>query len=310
MRDISLKAYAKVNLTLDVCGLRSDGFHEVDTIMHRIDLFDEVRVRWFPSKRTSDVAILMNSSYSFIPNDSRNIAYKAAQVMSPYAPSGGQVRIDILKKIPVGSGMGGGSADGAAVIDALDSIWELNFSLDKKTEIAAEFGSDTAFGVMMINGISCARARGKGDELDIITGLNTGGDNTTPPYTTILVKPNLSVSTKRAYQLIDNAVEQGKHLPRPDNDRLQAEMTEGRNVHFREACANVFEKPVFAEKSIIAKIKQDVETNLPDAELVQMSGSGSTVFAVMKSENVDEQVVQAIESLKRKYRFVSKADLI
>lgn len=312
MTDISLKAYAKINLSLDILGLREDGFHQVDTIMHRIDLHDEVRVRWFPKKASKDLKILIKTSLPFIPNDQGNVAYQAVKAMEGFAPSGGQVRIDILKNIPTGAGLGGGSADGAAVIEALDRIWQLKLNLEDLLELAARIGSDTAFGLMMIKGVSCVRAGGRGEEIEILQRAEPGGWSASPmtDYLAILVKPKTSISTKRAYDLLDLHVKAGGLIDKPDNDIVEEVLRTAGEINFKPAFANAFEEVIFKDKEEIAVVKRDLERKLKSARLVQMSGSGSTVFAILKKEELEKENLKFLADFQQEGFFVKKVNFI
>ena len=117
MTEVTIKSYGKINLSLDISGIREDGYHIVDTVMQKISLCDEVSVRWKPSKE-KNIKIELQSNKSFLPKDERNIAYKAAAFMSEnFAEKvgGGKLEIYLQKYIPVSAGLAGGSGNGAAV---------------------------------------------------------------------------------------------------------------------------------------------------------------------------------------------------
>lgn len=308
MKDISISAYAKINLTLDVTAIRDDGYHEVDSIMQRVNLCDSVRIRWFPDKKLDGIQISLKTSWPFIPNDQRNIAYKAGQAMAKYGPGPGHVRIDILKKIPSGAGMGGGSADGAAVICGLNKIWKLNLSPEELSQIGSGIGADLAFGVRMIQGTSCVRARGIGDQMEEIKGLEAVGR-----YLALLVKPKTSVSTQKAYALLDQAWDKSGLEKRPNNQELIRKMSLGGRMDFSQDFGNVFEAPIMQEAKIIGRLKEDMLNLLADAglaDLVQMSGSGSTVFAIIEKDKAGKELDEIIKKLGRKYQFAQMVEII
>lgn len=143
MKKIELKAYAKINLTLDVLGVLDNGFHEVSMIMQQILLCDDVLVRWIPSSTdTNTIEIILSTNRKYLPTDERNLAYKAAAVMRERFGEGkeGAIRIDIKKRIPVAAGLAGGSSNAAAVLHALRKLWNLDLSLKELCEIGKNAG--------------------------------------------------------------------------------------------------------------------------------------------------------------------------
>lgn len=274
---ISLRAYAKINLTLDVVGIRNDGFHEVDMIMHRIDLHDEVLLRWFAERRaekTEKVAIHLKTSLPYVPTDDRNLAYKAVQLMEGYAPSDGVVRIDILKKIPVSAGLGGGSADAAAVIFGLNKLWRLELGCDELVDIGRKLGSDVAFSIWMLYNRACVRATGRGEILEEIPSRKQD---------LLLVKPKVAISTTAAYKAIDRI----QIRRRPEMEKCIEIIKEGRNIfELTNYIANVFEEYVLSEFPKVEQVKNEMLKIEGEASFVQMSGSGSTIFMIPR--DIDE----------------------
>ena len=177
MERIRLRAYAKINLTLDVIGKYPNGYHQVEMIMQQIHLFDDVLIRWFDedcdesdhlhkivgcgespdgvhkveeNRLSENVKIKVNTNKFYIPNDRRNLAYQAAEAIFKRAYNKGllnaaftgTLKIDIKKRIPVAAGLAGGSSNGAAVLHGLNKLWNLKMSLKELCEIGAELGSD------------------------------------------------------------------------------------------------------------------------------------------------------------------------
>ena len=129
MNNIKIKAYGKVNLSLDVTGVRDDGYHVIRTVMQKISLHDDVDVTWTPSK-TDKIEISLDCNRPYLPKDSRNLAYQAAVIMGDSfgeKAGGGKIQINIEKRLPVAAGLAGGSGNGAAVIIALNKYgsWDL-----------------------------------------------------------------------------------------------------------------------------------------------------------------------------------------
>ena len=148
MKHIELKSYAKINLSLDVCGLLDNGYHEVEMIMQQILLCDDISVKWRPdasgvsSDDNSGIRISLSTNRHYLPNDQRNLAYRAAMLMAERFGAGrsGSIRIDIKKRIPVAAGLAGGSSNCAAVIHALNLLWDLELPLDRLCELGAVLG--------------------------------------------------------------------------------------------------------------------------------------------------------------------------
>src|SRR5690625_5412283 len=137
------KAPAKINLSLDVLGKRNDGFHDVKMIITTIDLFDQIDLR---SLYKDDIHVSLESRY--VPNDARNLAYRAAQLIKERYRITSGIHIKIEKKIPVSAGLGGGSSDAAAVLRGLNRLWALNIAPEELAQIGLRIGSDVPFCVM------------------------------------------------------------------------------------------------------------------------------------------------------------------
>ena len=204
MKKITVKSYAKINLSLDVLRRLENGFHEVEMVMQQILLHDEVSVKW--EEGGVDFRIKLNTNRSYLPTDERNLAYKAAVLMHELYGQDrkGTVRIDIKKRIPVAAGMAGGSGNGAAVLHALNWLWELGLDVKALNEAGSRLGSDVPFCIMgqakmnTILGLAedplathCAVARGTGTELEPIKGLASH---------IALSKPSIGVSTAEVYK--------------------------------------------------------------------------------------------------------------
>ncbi|HIU26728.1 MAG TPA: 4-(cytidine 5'-diphospho)-2-C-methyl-D-erythritol kinase [Candidatus Copromorpha excrementigallinarum] len=285
MKKTEIKAFAKINLSLDVKALLDNGFHQVEMIMQQISLCDRVLVRWYEdlSKAPSHVEVELSTSKFFLPTDRRNLAYKAALLM--YEVSGkrpkGKVRIDIKKNIPVAAGLAGGSSDGAAVIHALNLLWELRLPLEELCSIGARLGSDVPFCVM-------GQARGNpflkkvfhGDPLASSCALaaGTGTDMTPlPPLKAPLVlsKPPVSVSTAEVYRGIDHV-----EIPiRPDNEELIHGLSKNNLKIIEKNMINVLENFTLKSYPNVMYTKNKMQ-DLCSPHRVLMSGSGPTVFGI------------------------------
>lgn len=162
---VTVRVPGKVNLFLGVGDLRPDGYHEITTVFHAVSLSDDVTVR------TSDVLSLQVSGEGAdeVPVDDRNLAWQAAELMADHVGRAPDVEISIEKSIPVAGGMAGGSADAAAVLVAMNSLWELGVPRRDLHAMAAELGSDVPFA---LHG-GTALATGRGEELATVLARNT-----------------------------------------------------------------------------------------------------------------------------------------
>jgi len=159
---MKIEAHAKVNLILNVLGKRPDGYHEVENLMQSIDLHDDVDV-----EVTGGHGIWISCTGARMRCDQTNLAYKAAELMQNTFKKDGHINIGIEKRIPIAAGLGGGSSDAAAVINALAKIWEIDDE-EKLLELGAKLGADVPFCIASQRGKECAIARGIGTELEFV----------------------------------------------------------------------------------------------------------------------------------------------
>lgn len=183
-KTVFIKAYAKINLALSIIGKREDGYHLIDTVMQNVSLFDRISVKPY-----SKIVVMCN--IGGIENEN-NIVFKAAEAFFNKSGITGGAKIKIKKKIPLSAGLGGGSADAAAVIVALNKIYNTNLSVECLEEIALKIGADVPF---FIEG-GTKRAEGIGEVLTTLKPLKKG-------YF-VLVKADKKPSTKEMYQRLDN----------------------------------------------------------------------------------------------------------
>ncbi|WP_255812842.1 4-(cytidine 5'-diphospho)-2-C-methyl-D-erythritol kinase [Acidaminobacter sp. JC074] len=277
MDTIKMKAYAKVNLSLDILGKRPNGYHDVEMIMQQITLYDDIEIR------KTDQDITIHTDCYYVPSDSRNIAYKIAKDVLEMKHIESGIHIEIKKVIPVAAGLAGGSADAAGVIMGLNILFDLNMSLEEMKEIAVKHGADIPF---CIEG-GAAVARGIGEELEVIPSLK----NTWM----VLVKPPIGVSTQSVYKNFDlDKVE--KH---PDNEKLIEAMHKNDYRFIAKNMYNVLEEVTSKRHSIIGQIESKMREY--GALGTMMSGSGPTVFGIFKNYKKAET---ASKHLRRKYKDV------
>jgi len=250
---LTVKAYAKINLWLDITGRREDGYHTLNTVMRRIDLYDGITV----TPTASDTAVIRCDDPA-VPCDGRNIAYKAWELFRKMYGRPFGADIDITKHIPLEAGLGGSSTDGAAVLAALNELAGRPFTNERLTAAGAELGADVPF--CMTGGT--AVCKGIGEEIHPIYCAD---------FAAVIVKPDFSCLTAKAYLAYDNA-------PLPVKagfgDYIR---TVGKNA---EAAAqglyNVFEK--LYNDPRIEEIKQELVS--AGALNSCMTGSGSAVFGI------------------------------
>ena len=273
-------ARAKINLTLDILKLRKDGFHEVEMIMQTLELADEVEL----TQIKSGIELKMDASQiaggENIPCNEKNLAYRAVVEVSKYCRKNFGVSINLRKKIPAAAGLGGGSADAAAVIRGMNWLYDLNLKTDDLCNIGAKVGSDVPF--CIVEGTWLARGRG-----EILHEL--------PPFKhfhVVLVKPNLDISTTWAYKTYDelNAAE----INHPPTYEI-VELFRRRDFNFAlKKFANVLEpvaQKVFPELEIYKS--RMIEAG---AKVALMTGSGPTIFALADKTDV-ENIVDAVKDL-------------
>ena len=245
---MKLKACAKINLTLDILGKREDGYHIIDSVFQSVSLCDEIDIQ---KSNTITVRCTDNTIC-----DRSNIAYKAVQKFFEYVGIDGGADIKIEKHIPLASGMGGGSADAAAVIVALDRLYETNLSQERLCEIGLSVGADVPFCIMG----GTARVGGIGDKIEKMPDM--------PECAIILIKHGKKQSTADMYRQVDT-YPQDKYYTQSMVDAIK-------NSNFSAVCQNVFN--AFSSVCNDEKLTKDIKKTNP--LVVSLSGSGPTVFAV------------------------------
>ena len=253
---MKIKAYAKINISLDIVGKReTDGYHLLRMIMQNIDLYDEIDV----NKQDEGITITCNKNY--VPVDSRNLAYRAAELFKEKYKISSGVKIDIIKNIPVSAGLAGGSTDGAAVLKALNIIFNTNASDDELMELGLKLGADIPY---CIKG-GTALCEGIGEK---ITPIKSFKDKIL-----VLVKPAFGVSTKEVFKEFDI----NKAINHPDTEYLIQAIDNDDLVSVCDNMKNLLENVTLRKHKILMRIKN--EMNSYGALGSMMSGSGPTVFA-------------------------------
>lgn len=264
-------ARAKINLFLKVGERRDDGFHEVDTVMQSIELADEL---YFRRTSGSDGRVTIRCNDPGVPVGPGNIVCRAVEAFEEHAGVMGPGGVDVLinKRIPIGAGLGGGSADAAATLLAMNHIYELEMPTETLLEIGGRIGSDVPF---CITG-GTARATGAGEKVEPLEGL--------PPFQVVLAAVTQETSTREVYDRFDALASSGAGRADGEMDRALAAMLEGIGRHeFESVYPNMRNS---LEKATVAAgtVREFKEAALRSGALASMmTGSGATVFALVPS---------------------------
>lgn len=271
MEKIAIKAASKINLVLDICGVLDNGYHEMDMIMQSIDLCDTVELS------LGEPGIRMTCDDKNLLCDDSNICIRCAKAFYEYTKIQPQIDIFLQKKVPMMAGLGGGSADGAAVLCGLNKLHKTNISCIKLCEIGFKIGADIPF--CIVGGTQ--RVGGAGEILSEVSPLNN-------EVFILVAKPKFSVSTKLAFQSFD----QQKNPPRANVGAMILALERGILSEIVDNLDNVFEP--FCEPQQLAEIKNVMIKN--GAKGALMSGSGSAVFAIFESEKLAENCAEILKN--------------
>lgn len=258
MDKITVKAYGKVNLTLDVQGRRADGYHLLSSVMQSISLADTITLQKAPQ------GITIQSDHPLVPNDQDNICWRAAQAFLSQSGIATGVKIELTKAIPVAAGLGGGSADAAAVLYGLNQLYGTDLSLGKLQTIGLTIGADVPFclqgGTCLVEGIG-----------EVVTPVEPF-----PQTNIVLVKPEASVSTAEIYKKVDSSSHGGT-----STRRLLAFLQGDQSVSLDSVLENALESVTETLVPAVALWKSRLREHGAVASL--MSGSGPTVFGLFES---------------------------
>ncbi|MEN1966466.1 4-(cytidine 5'-diphospho)-2-C-methyl-D-erythritol kinase [Lentibacillus sp. N15] len=252
------RAPAKINLSLDVLRKREDGFHEVAMIMTAIDLVDRIELHPLAEDR-----IEVAADNQYVPNNERNLAYKAAAILKDKYHVREGVRIKIEKNIPVSAGLGGGSSDAAAVLRGLNQMWSINNSLKELASIGEEIGSDVPFCVYS----TTALATGHGERIQELSSP--------PSCYVVLAKPNIGVSTRGVFQRVDLS-----EIIHPNTNEVLTAIEQADFGSLAANIGNALESITFRLHPEVEQIKKKMIQS--GANGVLMSGSGPTIVGLVE----------------------------
>ena len=274
---LSINAYAKINLTLDITGRRSDGYHTLDSVMQSISLHDVISI-----ESTQNKAISVSCDEKAIQSGKDNIVYKAAELFFIYSGIKSEgVSFDIKKHIPFESGLGGGSADAAAALKLLNCFCCTGFSTEQLCAVGARVGADVPFCIRC----GTAFAQGIGERIAQVSPL--------PNCLILVCKPDFGISTAQAY---DEADRKGFGTKKYSDGMAEA-LNSGRLLQVASCLGNCFEDILGLKE--ISEIKSEII--LSGALGACMTGSGSAVFGLFENS---EKAEQCKNKLLKRYRYV------
>jgi len=281
-QQVTARAYAKINLSIDVLGKRDDGYHQLAMVMQSISLHDNVTV-------AIDETLSIECSNAEVPSGPENLGFKAARLLQRETGSTPGARIRIKKNIPVAAGLAGGSSDAAAILLALNHLWKLHLPISRLAYLGGQLGSDIPFCLL---GGTCL-ATGRGERLTVLPPA--------PHFWLVLAKPEFEVPTARVYANYSAAdVEK-----RPDTSSLVSAIETRNRDALVGAMENVLESSTFKLYPRVKELKERMYNY--GAEKVLMCGSGPAVFAVVRNRE-DGLALKA--RLKNDYPFVEIVETI
>ena len=273
VKELHLNAYAKVNLTLNVGGARSDGYHEIESVMHTIALHDSITLR----EAGTGVEVLVTNSE--VPNDQRNLVVRAAQLLREAFGVERNVQIELVKRIPAAAGLGGGSSDAAVTLLGLAQMWKLRLDGRELLALATKLGSDVPF---FLEG-GAAVARGRGERLAFLPPL--------PTTWIVLARPRVAVTTEWAYRQLNPAA----IAVRPDTAAMVDAVKREDVRDVGRLLCNVFEDLIISSYPIVGELKSRVLRG--EAYGAALSGTGPTVFGLMANEAAARKVADELQVL-------------
>ncbi len=255
-----ISAPAKTNLWLRVLGKRDDGFHEIETRMVRLTLADQLTLQW-----TDKDKIELSCSDKSLPTGEENLVVKAVRALEETCGKTFSLNIELTKNIPSGAGLGGGSSDAASTLLAINEMGDLGLNTEQLAEIASKVGSDIPFFIYQ----KACDCRGRGE---IVEPVSEG----VPSLSVVLLKPDFEISAAWAYQNFAESKEYGDTMYLPQ-------------VCLWGSMVNDLERPVYQKYAVLAEMKNWLLSQ-PEVHAALLSGSGSTMLAVLKKNDDGESL--------------------
>lgn len=274
---VTVPAYAKINLFLDIDSLRDDGYHNILSIMQSVSLHDDITVSHSDSEEKNITVFCNNSN---IPCDKTNLVYKAADIF----PVNGNIVVKIEKRIPVSAGLAGGSADAAATLIALNQICGDKLSTSELCALGARLGADVPFcikkGACFVEGI--------GEKLKPVGSM--------PHFPIVIAKKGDGMSTPAAYKALDMKFDNFTDY-KPNTERCDMLFDSDNRLNAKKFCVglfNVFETVVEPERPAVSELKDIMLSS--NAAGAMMSGSGTSVFGIFDDEISAREALAALKS--------------
>lgn len=284
MEKLVLRAYAKINIGLNIISKRQDGYHNIETLFQQIDLFDQIKVKRIPKFK-----IIIRSNNDKVSFNQDNICYKAVRLIQQTFRITEGVEIEIRKYIPISAGLGGGSSDAAAILKGLKRLWQLQMSRDDLQQIALKLGADVPF--FLYGGT--ALASGIGEKLKpIVLPFN---------FYCILIYPNIEISSTWAYKNFNFSLTKTKKsikLAQIFSDQLHIS-------DLKHVLSNDLEEVVFRHYPVLNDMKQLLYRK--GAFFACMSGSGSTIYGLFKKYS---EAVVVMRSIPKPYQIILAKPMI
>jgi 4-diphosphocytidyl-2-C-methyl-D-erythritol kinase len=284
----SAKAYVKINLTLEVLEKLANGYHNIESVIQKISLYDIIKIESIKK------GIKISCNDKDVPLDKKNTCWQIAQILQkkfkPNISGKTGVKITINKKIPIKAGLGGGSSDAAATLFELDKLWKLNLSRKQMINIATQVGKDIPF---FLTPKPTSLVRGLGEKVKDLPKCRT--------MHIVLINPKTPVSTKWAYNTLTL---EAKKYQRAAQKMIKAL----KDKNFNQIISNLyndFEPSVIKRFPKIEKVKKDLIKNNAAASL--MTGSGSSVYGIFKNK---KEAKTTFDILKKKYKKIYLVDTI
>ena len=278
---MKVRAFAKINLCLDVLRRKDNGYHEVEMVMTNVDIFDVLEIKELEEKK-----ILLKSYNTDLAMDETNLIYKAIVLLQKEAGKDFGIELSLEKNIPMEAGMAGGSADAAATLKAVNELFKLNISKDRLMELGASLGADIPFCIMG----GTALANGIGEKLKSLKPL--------PKMKILIAKPNTGLSTKKVYESLDieNLNKSGfRHREVKEMvSVIESDKDEKTKIkEIADSLNNILELPSIKLLPFIEDIKKTMMDN--NCLGCLMSGSGTAVFGIFDN---DEDMLRTKKILK------------
>ena len=273
IRHLSLKAYGKINLGLDVLRKREDGYHDVRMIMQTVGIYDRIDLNY-----QSTPGIEVETNLYYLPNNENNLVYKAAKLLMDEFKIQAGVKIGLKKFIPVSAGMAGGSSDAAAVLFGVNKMFGLGLTMKQLMERGVKIGADVPYCIMR----GTALSEGIGEVLTPLPPV--------PQCQVLIAKPGINVSTKFVYEnLHANDLRPEQH---PDIDGMISAIKAGDIYRIAAKFGNVLETVTAREYPVIEELKSIMMEAGSIGSI--MSGSGPTVFGLFTSPKAAEEAYEAL----------------